>query len=56
MDHKIISESPDRLRLGTEDLPGKYVDLLSMPNALKGLPEEVPFTMLLLLLPMHNTT
>ncbi|REC42117.1 ring-cleaving dioxygenase [Chryseobacterium pennipullorum] len=37
MDHKIISETPDRLRLGTEDLPGKYVDLLSTPSALKGL-------------------
>ncbi|WP_185287738.1 VOC family protein [Chryseobacterium lactis] len=37
MDHKVIFESPDRLRLGTDDQPGKYVDLLSMPNSLKGL-------------------
>lgn len=37
MDHKVIFESPDRLRLGTDNQPGKYVDLLSMPNALKGL-------------------
>ncbi|MDR6528815.1 glyoxalase family protein [Chryseobacterium rhizosphaerae] len=37
MDHKVIIESADRLRLGTEDLPGHYVDLLYMPNALKGL-------------------
>lgn len=37
MDHKVIKESPDRLRLGTENMPGKYVDLLSTPNALKGL-------------------
>lgn len=37
MDHKVIIESTDRLRLGTEDLPGHYVDLLYMPNALKGL-------------------
>lgn len=37
MDHKVIFESPDRLRLGTDNQPGKYVDLLSMPNSLKGL-------------------
>lgn len=37
MDHKVIRESPDRLRLGTDNMPGKYVDLLSTPNALKGL-------------------
>lgn len=37
MDHKVITESSDRLRLGTENLPGKYVDLLSTPNVLKGL-------------------
>lgn len=37
MDHKVVFESPDRLRLGTDDQPGKYVDLLSMPNSLKGL-------------------
>ncbi|MCW1961338.1 ring-cleaving dioxygenase [Chryseobacterium viscerum] len=37
MDHKVIKETPDRLRLGTDNMPGKYVDLLSTPNALKGL-------------------
>ncbi len=37
MDHRLISESPDRLRLGIEDIPGKYVDLLCTPSALKGL-------------------
>ncbi|WP_213280101.1 ring-cleaving dioxygenase [Chryseobacterium indologenes] len=37
MDHKVIKETPDRLRLGTDNMPGKYVDLLSTPSALKGL-------------------
>ncbi|PIF46597.1 glyoxalase family protein [Chryseobacterium sp. 52] len=37
MDHKLISETSNRIRLGTEDLPGKYVDLLAAPGSLKGL-------------------
>ena len=28
MDHQLIAESSDRFRFGTEDKPGKYVDLL----------------------------
>ncbi|WP_419870428.1 ring-cleaving dioxygenase [Chryseobacterium sp. CT-SW4] len=38
MDHQLISESSDRFRFGAENLPGKYVDLLCNPSALKGLP------------------
>ncbi|MDV7698822.1 ring-cleaving dioxygenase [Chryseobacterium soli] len=37
MDHKLIRETSNRIRLGTEDLPGKYVDLLAAPGTLKGL-------------------
>ncbi|WP_265130089.1 ring-cleaving dioxygenase [Chryseobacterium oranimense] len=37
MDHQLIAESSDRFRFGTENKPGKYVDLLCTPNALKGL-------------------
>lgn len=37
MDHQLIAESSDRFRYGTEDKPGKYVDLLCTPNVLKGL-------------------
>lgn len=37
MDHNLIRETSNRIRLGTEDLPGKYVDLLAAPGALKGL-------------------
>ena len=38
MDHQLIAESSDRFRFGTEDKPGKYVDLLCTPSVLKGLP------------------
>ncbi|OPC29919.1 VOC family protein [Elizabethkingia miricola] len=37
MDHKLVYESSDRFRFATENMPGKYVDLLCTPNALKGL-------------------
>ncbi len=37
MDHQLIAESSDRFRFATEDAPGKYVDLLCTPSALKGL-------------------
>lgn len=37
MDHKLVYESSDRFRFATENTPGKYVDLLCTPNALKGL-------------------
>jgi len=37
MDHKVIAESSNRVRLGTEDFPGKYVDLVAAPDSLKGL-------------------
>lgn len=37
MDHQLIAESSDRFRFGTENKPGKYVDLLCTPNVLKGL-------------------
>lgn len=37
MDHQLIAESSDRFRFGTENKPGKYVDLVCMPTALKGL-------------------
>jgi len=37
MDHNLISESSDRFRFGTENRPGKYVDLFCTPNVLKGL-------------------
>src|SRR5690606_15774687 len=38
MDHSLIRESGNRLRYGVEDLPGKYIDILTVPNALKSLP------------------
>ena len=37
LNHKLISESSGRLRFGVENSPGKFVDLLGMPNSLKGL-------------------
>ncbi|KUG12668.1 diguanylate cyclase [Elizabethkingia anophelis] len=37
MDHVLVSESSDRFRFATENAPGKYVDLLCTPAALKGL-------------------
>ncbi len=37
MDHQVLSETSNRIRLGTEDLPGKYVDLVAAPDSLKGL-------------------
>ncbi|WP_292010659.1 VOC family protein [Chryseobacterium sp.] len=37
MDHQLVSESSDRFRFGVESLPGKYVDLVCTPSALKGL-------------------
>lgn len=37
MDHKLIAESGNRFRFGVDDEPGKYIDLLCSPNALKGL-------------------
>lgn len=37
MDHKVISESSNRIRLGIGDLPGTYVDLLAGADSLKGL-------------------
>lgn len=38
MDHSPIKESGNRFRYGVEDVPGKYVDLLWTPDALKSLP------------------
>lgn len=37
MDHRLISEGSDRFRFAVADMPGKYVDLLCMPDTLKGL-------------------
>lgn len=37
MDHTVISEASNRIRLGTENLPGRYVDLVAAPDSLKGL-------------------
>ncbi len=37
MNHRVIRESSGRIRLGVEDQPGKYVDLLAMPGVLRGL-------------------
>lgn len=37
MDHRVIRESAGRVRLGVENEPGHYVDLLCMPDVLRGL-------------------
>ncbi|MBC6489547.1 VOC family protein [Flavihumibacter stibioxidans] len=37
MDHSIIREQSNRIRLAVTDSPGNYVDLLAMPDSLKGL-------------------
>ncbi|ODS81226.1 MAG: diguanylate cyclase [Cytophagaceae bacterium SCN 52-12] len=37
MNHQVIREGSGRIRLGAEDRPGKYVDLLAMPDVLRGL-------------------
>src|SRR5690606_35942986 len=38
MDHSLIRESGNRFRYGVADLPGKYIDILWTPDALKSLP------------------
>src|SRR5690606_3218544 len=38
MNHSLIRESGNRFRYGVEDVPGKYIDILMVPNALKSLP------------------
>jgi len=37
MDHKLISEKGNRFRFAATDSPGNYVDILCMPDSLKGL-------------------
>ncbi len=37
MDHKLIGEKGNRFRFAASDRPGNYVDLLCMPDSLKGL-------------------
>ena len=37
MNHTLIAESSGRFRYGVEDIPGKFVDILCMPDTLKGL-------------------
>ncbi len=38
MDHRLIREGGGRFRYAVEDIPGGYIDLLSVPDQLKGLP------------------
>ena len=37
LDHKLIAERGNRFRFAATDAPGNYVDLVCMPDALKGL-------------------
>ncbi len=37
MDHQLIRESASRFRFGVSDIPGKYVDLLCVPDTANGL-------------------
>src|SRR5437868_6519814 len=37
LDHKLISEKGNRFRFAATDSPGNYVDILCMPDSLKGL-------------------
>ncbi len=37
MNHQVVREGSGRVRLGVEDRPGKYVDLLAAPDVLRGL-------------------
>ena len=37
MNHTLIAEGSGRLRYGVENVPGKYVDILCMPETLRGL-------------------
>lgn len=37
MDHRLIREQGNRIRLAATDQPGNYVDLLAMPESMKGL-------------------
>ncbi|WP_460760150.1 VOC family protein [Niabella terrae] len=37
MDHQLIGEKSNRFRYAVRDIPGHYVDLICMPDSLKGL-------------------
>ena len=37
MDHKLIMETGNRQRYATTDSPGNYIDLITVPNSLRGL-------------------
>jgi len=37
LDHKLIAEKGNRFRFAAKDAPGNYVDILCMPDSLKGL-------------------
>ena len=37
MDHKLIEEKGNRFRFGTSDEPGKYIDILAVPDSQRGL-------------------
>jgi glyoxalase family protein len=38
MDHRLIAEKENRFRFAATNSPGNYVDILCMPDSLKGLP------------------
>jgi glyoxalase family protein len=38
MDHKLIAERENRFRFAATDAPGNYIDVVCMPDSLKGLP------------------
>jgi len=38
MDHKLLAEKENRFRFAATDSPGNYIDIVCMPETLKGLP------------------
>jgi glyoxalase family protein len=55
MDHKLIAENQNRFRFAATDSPGNYVDILCMPDSLKGLPGNGTVHHIAFCTPDHET-